>query len=63
MRATFPFLIIHGDQDALVPHHQSVLLEAALAKAGVPVRFVTIPGSRPALDVALTPEGGFLSPS
>jgi hypothetical protein len=50
MRATFPFLIIHGDQDAL-------------AKAGVPVRFVTIPGSRPALDVALTPEGGFLSPS
>jgi len=41
-----PFLIIHGDQDALVPHHQSVLLEAALAKAGVPVRFVTIPGGR-----------------
>jgi len=41
-----PFLIIHGDEDALVPHHQSVLLEAALAKAGVPVRFVTIPGGR-----------------
>ncbi|HYN03338.1 MAG TPA: alpha/beta hydrolase [Vicinamibacteria bacterium] len=39
-----PFLIIHGDADILVPHHQSVLLEAALAKAGVPVRFVTIPG-------------------
>ena len=39
-----PFLIIHGDADLLVPHHQSVLLEAALAKAGVPVRFVTIPG-------------------
>ena len=39
-----PFLIIHGDADALVPHHQSELLEAALTKAGVPVRFVTIPG-------------------
>ena len=39
-----PFLIVHGDADALVPHHQSELLEAALKKAGVPVRFVTIPG-------------------
>jgi acetyl esterase/lipase len=39
-----PFLIVHGDADALVPHHQSVLLEAALRKAGVPVRLVTIPG-------------------
>jgi acetyl esterase/lipase len=41
-----PFLIVHGDADALVPHHQSELLEAALAKAGVPVRLVTIPGGR-----------------
>ncbi len=39
-----PFLIIHGDADLLVPHHQSVLLDAALRKAGVSVRFVTIPG-------------------
>jgi acetyl esterase/lipase len=39
-----PFLIVHGDADLLVPHHQSVLLEAALRKAGVSVRFVTIPG-------------------
>ena len=41
-----PFLIIHGDADLLVPHHQSVLLEAALRKAGVPVQFVTIAGGR-----------------
>jgi dipeptidyl aminopeptidase/acylaminoacyl peptidase len=39
-----PFLIAHGDMDPLVPHHQSVLLEAALKKAGVPVRFYTVKG-------------------
>jgi acetyl esterase/lipase len=39
-----PFLIVHGDADALVPHHQSVLLDAALRKAGVPVQLVTIEG-------------------
>jgi acetyl esterase/lipase len=39
-----PFLIVHGDADLLVPHHQSVLLEAALKKAGVSVRLVTVPG-------------------
>jgi acetyl esterase/lipase len=39
-----PFLIVHGDADLLVPHHQSELLEAALRKAGVRVRLVTIPG-------------------
>ena len=37
-----PFLIIHGDMDPLVPHHQSELLEAALKKAGVPVIFYTV---------------------
>jgi acetyl esterase/lipase len=39
-----PFLIVHGDADLLVPHHQSELLEAALRKAGVRVRLETIPG-------------------
>jgi acetyl esterase/lipase len=38
-----PFLIVHGDGDLLVPHHQSELLDAALRKAGVRVRLVTIP--------------------
>jgi acetyl esterase/lipase len=39
-----PFLIAHGDADRLVPHHQSVLLEAALKMAGVPVTFYTVKG-------------------
>ena len=39
-----PFLIVHGDQDPLVPHHQSELLEAALKRAGVPVIFYTVEG-------------------
>lgn len=39
-----PFLVVHGDADLLVPHHQSELLEAALRKAGVRIRLVTIPG-------------------
>ena len=37
-----PFLIIHGDADPLVPHHQSELLEIALKNAGVPVSFYTV---------------------
>ncbi|MFI5380793.1 MAG: prolyl oligopeptidase family serine peptidase [Tepidisphaerales bacterium] len=40
-----PFLICHGDADPLVPHHQSVLLEAALKKAEVPVTFYTVKGA------------------
>ncbi len=32
-----PFLIIHGDSDPLIPHHQSELLEKALRESGVSV--------------------------
>lgn len=39
-----PFLIVHGDQDALVPHHQSELLVAALRAAGASVNFYTVVG-------------------
>lgn len=39
-----PFLIVHGDSDPLVPHHQSVLLHAALLETGVPVEFYTVKG-------------------
>lgn len=39
-----PFLIIHGDQDKLVPYHQSVLLKDALEKAGVTVTFYRVKG-------------------
>jgi acetyl esterase/lipase len=48
-----PFLIMHGDQDPLVPYHQSELLEAALKKAGVPVTFYTVKGAG---------HGGFKDP-
>lgn len=48
-----PFLIVHGDRDPLVPHHQSVLLETALKKAGVPVTFYTVQGGG---------HGGFKDP-
>lgn len=40
-----PFLIVHGDQDPLVPLHQSQLLEAALKKAGVPVKLYVVGGA------------------
>jgi dipeptidyl aminopeptidase/acylaminoacyl peptidase len=39
-----PTLLIHGDADALVPYQQSAAVEAALRKAGVPTRLVTVPG-------------------
>lgn len=40
-----PFLIVHGDQDPLVPHHQSELLFEALKSAGISARFHTITGA------------------
>ncbi len=43
-RSCPPFLVVHGDRDPLVPHHQSELLVAALQKAGVPVTFYTVVG-------------------
>ena len=49
-----PFLIVHGDSDPLVPHHQSQLLEAALKKVGVPVSFYTVKGAG---------HGGFKDPN
>jgi acetyl esterase/lipase len=49
-----PFLIIHGDMDPLVPHHQSEILEAALKKAGVPASFYTVKGAG---------HGGFKDPN
>jgi acetyl esterase/lipase len=48
-----PFLIVHGDSDPLVPHHQSELLADALRKADVPVVFYTVKGGR---------HGGFSDP-
>lgn len=40
-----PFLVVHGDQDPLVPYTQSILLVEALQKAGVDVTFYTVKGA------------------
>ena len=39
-----PIITIHGDKDTLVPHAQAERLHAALQKAGVPNKLVTVPG-------------------
>ncbi len=39
-----PFLIVHGDQDPLVPHLQSQLLHDALLNKGVPSELIIVPG-------------------
>ena len=48
-----PFLIVHGDNDPIVPYTQSVLFTATLEQAGVPVTFYTVKGAR---------HGGFHDP-
>jgi acetyl esterase/lipase len=40
-----PFLILHGDHDALVPYAQSVELSELLSKAGVDVTLQRLPGA------------------
>jgi acetyl esterase/lipase len=40
-----PFLILHGDRDALVPYAQSVELAELLTRAGVPVTLQRFPGA------------------
>jgi acetyl esterase/lipase len=39
-----PFLIVHGDNDLLVPYQQSVILNNALIVHGVPVTFYSVMG-------------------
>ena len=41
---TPPVITIHGDKDTLVPYEQAERLHAALDKAGVPNKLITIPG-------------------
>jgi acetyl esterase/lipase len=48
-----PFLVVHGDQDPLVPYGQSVILVEAMQKAGVDVTFYTVKGAG---------HGGFTDP-
>jgi acetyl esterase/lipase len=63
-----PFLLIHGDRDALVPHSQTDLLAAALAEAGVEHQVVTIEGgdhcffgAEDQLDTILAAAVGYFS--
>jgi acetyl esterase/lipase len=39
-----PTLLLHGDADKLIDYSQSVAMEAALDKVGVPTRLITVPG-------------------
>jgi dipeptidyl aminopeptidase/acylaminoacyl peptidase len=41
-KAAMPILLIHGQDDTVVPYEQSVVMEAALKRAGKPVEFVTL---------------------
>jgi acetyl esterase/lipase len=41
---TPPFLIVHGSEDRLVPHHQSELLQSALKSAGADATLYTVEG-------------------
>jgi len=41
-----PMLLIHGDQDVVVPMKQSELMESALRRVGVAVTFVKVPGGQ-----------------
>jgi len=43
--AASPTLLVHGERDILVPLQQSELMKAALDKAGVENRFITVPGA------------------
>jgi acetyl esterase/lipase len=49
-----PFLLMHGDADAGVPIQQSEVFEARLKGAGVPVRFVRVPGGQHGPNFCLT---------
>lgn len=45
-----PTVLIHGFDDTLVPHEQSVEMAKCLAKAGVPYRLNLVPGAGHAFD-------------
>lgn len=53
-----PVLLVHGDADTVVPFSQSELFQEALAKSGVIVDFIRVPGGGHgrALDVPNAPD-------
>lgn len=54
-----PFLILHGEKDALVPIEQSEILLAALQSVGVPAELVPVVNA----NHSFKPDGGEISPS
>ncbi len=54
-----PFLMLHGEKDALVPIEQSEILLAALQQAGVPAELVRVVNA----NHSFKPDGGQISPS
>jgi len=55
-KADVPVLLIHGENDTVVPIIQSQLMERALRQAGKPVELVTMPGEDHWLSVPATRE-------
>jgi acetyl esterase/lipase len=53
-KADAPVLLIHGENDTVVPITQSQLMERSLRQAGQPVELVTMPGEDHWLSVAAT---------
>lgn len=51
-----PFLIVHGDQDKLVPPHQSELLHEALRKAGVESTLKIVQGAEHGSRNVINPD-------
>ncbi|MEW5873003.1 MAG: alpha/beta hydrolase fold domain-containing protein [Chloroflexota bacterium] len=58
-----PFLIIHGEQDGLVPLEQSQMLAQALAQAGVEVEFLRLEGAGHSYGSGLAVSPEFLQPT
>jgi dipeptidyl aminopeptidase/acylaminoacyl peptidase len=48
-----PMLLMHGDQDTIVPIKQSEIMESALKQAGVTVRLIRVPGGKHGLNFQL----------
>jgi acetyl esterase/lipase len=50
-----PMLLMHGDQDTVVPIKQSEIMEQALRKAGIAVKFIRVPGGNHGANFRLKP--------
>ncbi len=55
-KGTAPTIIVHGDEDPLVPYDQSVIYEKALKDGGIDCEFITVPGGKHDKSTAYTPE-------